>query len=378
MSTDNQTVSPDVPAEDQTDVRNNPVEDRKTAPDTPDEDSSPQTGASGSDPAGAADSGTDDSGPDGQDEDMPRIPRSVIARMRRESEEVLSVTGERISDSRFESFSKNLVDLAASKRNKKILTDRMVGIETIGARLNALLSHGEFKILIPDLYMFDPKARGYEIPKEAAFANVIYGRLNSEIDYVVEEIDVENRIAVGNHLEACRRKQKAYYFDTRFDGRPMVNEGMIVEARVISVRRYGIFIDVFGCESFIPNQHLSYARIPDAREYYSNGDIVQVRVTKIEKISSSEVKVTASVKATYPDPRLEAMKIYHVDGLYRGRVTVIDEFGIFVTLGNGAECKCEYPKEKFPTVGATVSVRIIGKDEKEKLLWGVITRIISV
>ncbi len=309
--------------------------------------------------------------------DSPRIPRSVISRMRAESEDVLSVNGERVSEGRIDAFSKSLIDLVASKKNKKILTDRINGIETAGGHTNAVLYHGEFKVLIPDSYMFDLTTRGYVIPENAAFAHIISGRLDAEVDYVIVEIDIENRIAVGNHLEAARRKQKAFFIDPGPDGQPLVKKGMIVEARVITVRRFGIFVDIFGCESFIPIKELSYSRIADAGDLFSAGEIIQVRILEIEPAADSQVKVTASVKEAIPDPRIAAMSMYKLDGLYNGRVTMIDEFGIFVALGNGAECKCEFPKDKYPSIGSVVSVRIFRKNEEEKLLWGVITRIIK-
>ncbi len=309
--------------------------------------------------------------------DSPRVLRSVISRMRHESEDVLSINGERISEGRIDAFSKNLIDLVASKKNKKILTDRISGIESAGGHTNAVLYHGEFKILIPDSYMFDLTNRGYVIPENAAFAHIISGRLDAEVDYVIVEIDIENRIAVGNHLEAARRKQKAFYYDPGPDGKPLVKKGMLVEARGIAVRRFGIFVDVFGCESFIPIKELTYTRIADAGDLFSAGEIIQVRILDIVPVADMQVKVTASVKDAIPDPRVAAMSIYQIDGLYNGKVTMIDEFGIFVLLGNGAECKCEFPKDKFPSIGSVVSVRIYRKNEEEKLLWGVITRIVK-
>ena len=67
-----------------------------------------------------------DAGADSADPgESQRGPRSVISRMRHESEEVLSINGEIVREERIDSLSKNLIDLVASKRNKKILTDRV-------------------------------------------------------------------------------------------------------------------------------------------------------------------------------------------------------------------------------------------------------------
>ena len=319
-----------------------------------------------------------DAGADSADPgESQRGPRSVISRMRHESEEVLSINGEIVREERIDSLSKNLIDLVASKRNKKILTDRVAGIENTSGHINAILYHGEFKILIPDSFMFDMTDRDYGRPEDKSFSYIISGRLDAEIDYTVTEIDIDNRIAIGNHLDAAKRKKKYYFFDPGFDGKPRIKEGMIVEARVITARRNGIFVDIFGCEGFIPNRELTYTRLGDANDFYKAGDIVQVRIQEIEYGEDQQVNVRASVKATIPDPRIEAMSIYNVDGLYSGKVTMIDEFGIFVLLGNGVECKCEFPKERFPMIGSIVNVRIYRKDFEEKLLWGIITRIIK-
>ena len=55
-------------------------------------------------------------------------------------------------------------------------------------------------------------------------------------------------VAVGSRLEAMSAKRRAYYFGTDRDGNNLLYEGICAEARVVSVIRAGIFVDLFGLE----------------------------------------------------------------------------------------------------------------------------------
>ena len=54
------------------------------------------------------------------------------------------------------------------------------------------------------------------------------------------------------------------YFGTDRDGNNLLYEGINAEARVVSVIRAGIFVDLFGVETYIALRELSYQRGADA------------------------------------------------------------------------------------------------------------------
>ena len=70
-------------------------------------------------------------------------------------------------------------------------------------------------------------------------------RLGAEVDYIIKGIDAKAGVAVGSRLEAMSAKRRAYYFGTDRDGNNLLYEGICAEARVVSVIRAGIFVDLF-------------------------------------------------------------------------------------------------------------------------------------
>lgn len=82
-------------------------------------------------------------------------------------------------------------------------------------------------------------------------------RLGAEVDYIIKGIDHQTDLAVGSRLEAMRAKRRQYYLGTDRDGNNLIYSGVCAEARVVSVIRAGIFIDLFGLEVYIPLRELS-------------------------------------------------------------------------------------------------------------------------
>ena len=67
-------------------------------------------------------------------------------------------------------------------------------------------------------------------------------------------------MVAASRLEAMALKRREYYFRTDRDGNYQIYEGIRAEARVISVIRAGVFVDLFGAECYIPLRELSYQR----------------------------------------------------------------------------------------------------------------------
>ena len=97
-------------------------------------------------------------------------------------------------------------------------------------------------------------------PKGDVLHYLLNKRLGAEVDYIVKGIDQEHNVVAASRLEAMALKRREYYFRTDRDGNYQIYEGIRAEARVISVIRAGIFVDLFGAECYIPLRELSYQR----------------------------------------------------------------------------------------------------------------------
>ena len=230
-------------------------------------------------------------------------------------------------------------------------------------------------ILLKRLYHMGVRDRRVlQIIKAMLKAGVMLNkRLGAEVDYIVKGIDQEHNVVAGSRLEAMVLKRREYYFRTDRDGNYQIYEGIRAEARVISVIRAGVFVDLFGAECYIPLRELSYQRWVDAAQHYQPGQRVLVRVLEVDRSDRNHPRVTASVKQAMENPYEKALKKYVVGNRYVGTVSMVDLNGVFVSLDGGIDCLCTYPKRGRPPRGARATVRILGINHENNRIWGVIT-----
>ena len=169
-------------------------------------------------------------------------------------------------------------------------------------------------------------------------------------------------------------KRSLYYTRNR-DGNRRVRAGACAEARVVSVIRPGIFVDIFGVETFVPLAELSYQRMMDASTAFQPGQRILVRVLEITRKRPGEVEVTASVKQAGENPYDKAIRKFSVGNRYVGTVSLVNTTGVFVALDGGIDCLCNYPKRGRPPRGARATVKILGINQNTNRIWGAITHI---
>lgn len=200
-------------------------------------------------------------------------------------------------------------------------------------------------------------------------------RLGAEVDYIVKGIDGEAGIAVASRLEAMAARRRSYYFGTDRDGNNLLYEGVCAEARVVSVIRAGIFVDLFGLETYIPLRELSYQRMLDASAVYQPGQRILVKILRIDRSDREHIRVAASIKQAGENPYEKALRRYSVGNRYVGTVSMVDTTGVFVALDGGIDCLCSYPKRGRPPRGARVTIRILGINHETNRIWGAITHV---
>lgn len=272
----------------------------------------------------------------------------------------------------------DLLDLLESQKTGRILTGTIQGVERppdTPSRSLAVIYHGEFKIIIPSEEAVEPPEDYRGRLPEDVLHDTLTKRLGAEVDYVIKGIDPAAGIAVGSRLEAMRARRKQYYLGTDRDGNYLLYSGVCAEARIVSVIRAGIFIDLFGLETYIPLRELSYQRWMDAAGYFQPGQRILVKVLELDRSDPGHIKVKASVKQAGENPYERALRRYSVGNRYVGTVSMVDTNGVFVALDGGIDCLCSYPKRGRPPRGSRVTVRILGINRESNRIWGAITHI---
>lgn len=293
-------------------------------------------------------------------------------------EPVISIAERRNAQTESDREKDQLLDLMESYKANRILTDSVQGVEKIDGSYAAVLYHGDFKVIIPATEAINPPQDYRGRDPEAVHRYMLAKRLGAEFDYIVKGMDPETGIAVASRFDAMKARQKEYFFTRNRDGNNKLYEGILAEARIISVIKSGIFIDLFGVECFVSMRELSYQRLIDASAYYRPGQRVIVRILKIDRSDKTNVKIAASVKQAQKNPFEKAFRKYVVGSHYLGTVTMVDANGVFVAMNGGVDCLCEYPRRGRPPIGSQVTVRILGIDRGKQRIWGVITHTTTV
>lgn len=294
---------------------------------------------------------------------------------------VVSIDAQRTVETERDKLRNDLLDLVESLKSKKILTGTIQGVERLASNPEmcyAVIYHGDIKVIIPVLEAVEEPEDYRDQPKGDVLHYLLNKRLGAEVDYIVERIDQECEVVSASRLKAMAMKRREYYFRTDRDGNYQIYEGIRAEARVVSVIRAGIFVDLFGVECYIPLRELSYQRWVDAATHYQPGQRVLVKVLEVDRTDRNRPTVVASVKQAGENPYEVALKKFVINNLYVGTVSLVDLTGVFVSLDGGIDCLCTHPKRGRPPRGARVTVRILGINYENNRIWGVITHMSSV
>ena len=311
-------------------------------------------------------------------EEETAAPAAERSRRTRRNLSIVSIDERRSVETEEDKARNDLIDQLESQKSGRILTGTIQGVEnTTDTPPNSLavIYHGNFKVIIPveEAVLPPDDLRGRS--QFEVMHYLITKRLGAEVDYIVKGIDAQAGIAVASRLEAMRSKRRQYYFGTDRDGNNLLYSGVCAEARVVSVIRAGIFVDLCGLEVYIPLRELSYQRMMDAASQYRPGQRILVKILDIDRSDRDNIRVSASVKQAGENPYEKALRRYSIGDCYVGTVSMVDTTGVFVALDGGIDCLCSYPKRGRPPRGARVTVRILGINFDTNRIWGAITHI---
>ncbi len=111
-------------------------------------------------------------------------------------------------------------------------------------------------------------------------------------------------------------------------------ENQIIDGIVKNITDYGAFVDLGGIDGLLHVTDMSYKRVNHPSEVINIGDTVRVQIVRINKDTQ---RISLGMKQLESDPWEGAMAKYPIDGVFKGRVTNITEYGAFVELEPGIE-----------------------------------------
>jgi len=113
-------------------------------------------------------------------------------------------------------------------------------------------------------------------------------------------------------------------------------EGQIRRGTVRNVMDFGAFVDLGGVDGLLHVSEMTFKRgRHNATEFVKTGDVLDVKVTRIDKETG---KLSLSLKqALGTDPWAEAATKYAVGTEVTGRVVKVENFGAFIEVEEGME-----------------------------------------
>lgn len=265
---------------------------------------------------------------------------------------------------------------------RRILTGTLDGVEQTESGMTvAAITYKGFRVAIPVKEMLIQSGRlpnGEEYQELMnRMRKILIARLGSEIDFIVMGHENKSRSVVGSRRAAMYRKRQNFYLDTDAQGRPMIYEGRVVQARVVAVSEKVIRVEIFGVECSIVARNLSDSWIGSAADHYSVGDRILVRILKVSGDSVENLSVSADVRSVNGSSGADIKKCVP-QGRYAGKVTDIRNGVVFIRLNNGVNAIAHSCYDRrTPGKQDDVSFSVTRLNEEQGVAIGIITRIIK-
>ncbi|HXH53031.1 MAG TPA: 30S ribosomal protein S1 [Sphingomicrobium sp.] len=150
-------------------------------------------------------------------------------------------------------------------------------------------------------------------------------------------------------------------------------EGQVIDGVVKNITDYGAFVDLGGIDGLLHVTDISYKRVNHPSEVINIGDTVRVQIIRINRETQ---RISLGMKQLETDPWDGAAAKYPIEGVFRGRVTNITEYGAFVELEAGIEglvhvSEMSWTKKnvhpgKIVSTSQEVDVKVLEVDEEKR------------
>ena len=151
------------------------------------------------------------------------------------------------------------------------------------------------------------------------------GLVGQRIAVKAIEVDKEPKRLVFSALAAEEERRKKRL-------RELEKGQIIVQARVVSLVDFGVFVDLDGVDGLIHISELDWQKVQHPSELLKPGDEIDIKILDVDVENE---RVSLSRKALLPNPLEELREKYKPSDVVVGKVTNILDFGAFVELAEG-------------------------------------------
>ena len=169
------------------------------------------------------------------------------------------------------------------------------------------------------------------------FSQMGLARIDKPADYVgqrlpfiITEYSEKGRnIILSNRVIVAKEQQE------QRDAMMMsLREGQIVKGKIISLQKFGAFVDIGGMHGLLPMSEIGWGRTEDIHDALKVGEEVEVAILKIDR---EKDRISFSLKQMLVDPWEKVESGYPEGSVHAGKVSRLTNFGAFITLEAGID-----------------------------------------
>lgn len=198
----------------------------------------------------------------------------------------------------------------------------------------------------------------------------LQGLIGKRIKAVIIDFDREVKKIILSEKEVSEKEELA---DIRLAMKDL-KEGEVFEGEVTTIYDFGCFVKIevgedknkIPLEGLVHVSELEWNKVDNPSDVVSVGDKVKVKL-----IGRRNNKLAFSIRQTMEDPWMKVLDKYKKENEYKGKVTKVSDFGVFVALEPGVEGLIhitKIPPDRKLIRGDQVMVYVEDVDEQEKRL----------
>ncbi|MBK5201673.1 MAG: S1 RNA-binding domain-containing protein [Spirochaetaceae bacterium] len=184
---------------------------------------------------------------------------------------------------------------------------------------------GGFEIKIGESRAFCPFSQmGYQQKEEPIY---FIGRT---LTFLIQEFNREQHNIIVSNRAYMEAQEKVKLEKLKKE----LKSGMTVKGTVIKLQSFGAFVDVQGVQALLPISEIKVGRVEDIEKELKIGQEIEAKILSIDL---DHRRMSISSKALHDDPWDTVGQRYKVGDKYKGTISKIASFGLFINLEPGMD-----------------------------------------
>jgi small subunit ribosomal protein S1 len=154
--------------------------------------------------------------------------------------------------------------------------------------------------------------------------------IGQRLPFIITEYGEKGRNVILSNRIIVAREQQAQK-DAMMQS---LQEGQVVKGKVVSLQKFGAFVDIGGVHGLLPMSEIGWGRTEDIHDALKVGEEVEVTILKIDR---EKDRISLSLKQMIADPWEKVESGYPEGSVHTGKVSRLTNFGAFITLEAGID-----------------------------------------